>query len=1136
MKSALKHSINYNNKLILAPMVRVGTLPMRLLALEYGADLVYTEELIDWKLMKCKRKVNHIINTIDFVDPVDNNVVFRTCDKEKEKVILQIGTASADRALETAKLVENDVAGIDINMGCPKEFSVKGGMGVALDANVENAKKILETLVSSLSIPVTCKIRIRKSTEETVQHVKELAATGIKAIAIHARNKDERPQHRPHPEVVKEVAEAVDIPVICNGGSKEIEKFSDILQFKKLCGVSSVMIARAAEWNVSIFRPKGMLPLMEVIRKYLAIAIDYDSHPANVKYCIQNMLRELQESEMGKRFLDAQTMEQIAEVFDMKDYCKQKQQEFYEKRLSLSRDIVRETSEEPLPKRIKVDNGKIEENIAFIRANYVKDIDLPKSILHAHTKKKLRTVPSYETEQKDRYFRATLSLGNKKYSSTFWEKNKKNAEQALFTFDAFRASNMTEILTLDYNVNPLWLNDSNTDWADGDEQVEEDREIIYCDAIGPNTELIFDENIPAEFEEEVFAEETFDNFVSSTESIAETPTTTHSRNLLLPQNEVKFKQTLTVNRGLLKTNQRHLEAQKSTDSLPPATPTVSETKKYREKVNFKPTNFVLNEHTMRIFKNKIKAIQKRKQQAIAREMKQRPKKVKQIKASWTPTIVKKVPVKKPEPVNYIPQKPKPIVDPKNSGEIVRVEKAESDIEVDILSNSEDDPVEQMMIPLEDDVSGSTETEEISVDDQDGSWMIDSSLPITDTDNNETQNKLQELKENDESTFKQLESVDIPDAEIILEVSNISNLERFLHSEFFVNRPTKTPERYLKIRNHIISMWNQSKPIYLSKTSARNGLKKCGDVNCISRIHSMLEQIGAINFNCPEVSWIRPLKILYEIFEQNIRNKIQSARMNSMLDKKQKNDENFTHSDDGSHLISMESSDSMVNRIKSRTMHRTQFELIKCQRFSKDNVAPFEVSINLSCLLCLYFHALSSKLEIMGFLGGKCIGNDKLILTRYKPCRTSNQTAINCEMCPVSQVEQSCNLLDEGLLLMGWFHSHPNFPPIPSRTDLKTQAEMQQQFAPNNPFIGFILSCVDMQFKCIYMQRESAYELDVEIINDYGDVRKDLKDVLNVIERDKDYDDTIQKFIECGNNLLRELSIPDNIQKIIEDYI
>lgn len=57
--------LNYENKNILAPMVRVGTLPMRLLALDYGADIVYSEELIDWKFLRSIRRVNGV-NFVEF--------------------------------------------------------------------------------------------------------------------------------------------------------------------------------------------------------------------------------------------------------------------------------------------------------------------------------------------------------------------------------------------------------------------------------------------------------------------------------------------------------------------------------------------------------------------------------------------------------------------------------------------------------------------------------------------------------------------------------------------------------------------------------------------------------------------------------------------------------------------------------------------------------------------------------------------------------------------------------------------------------------------------------------------------------------------------------------------------------------
>lgn len=61
----LEKRLTFDNKVILAPMVRVGTLPMRLLALNYGADIVYTEELIDWKFLKSVRRVNGKVSQYD---------------------------------------------------------------------------------------------------------------------------------------------------------------------------------------------------------------------------------------------------------------------------------------------------------------------------------------------------------------------------------------------------------------------------------------------------------------------------------------------------------------------------------------------------------------------------------------------------------------------------------------------------------------------------------------------------------------------------------------------------------------------------------------------------------------------------------------------------------------------------------------------------------------------------------------------------------------------------------------------------------------------------------------------------------------------------------------------------------------
>lgn len=58
-------------------------------------------------------------------------------------------------------------------------------------------------------------------------------------------------------EAIRKVAERLKIPVIANGGSRDIENYKDVLKFREECGTTSVMIARAAEWNVSIFRKEG---------------------------------------------------------------------------------------------------------------------------------------------------------------------------------------------------------------------------------------------------------------------------------------------------------------------------------------------------------------------------------------------------------------------------------------------------------------------------------------------------------------------------------------------------------------------------------------------------------------------------------------------------------------------------------------------------------------------------------------------------------------------------------------------------------------------------------------------------------------------------------------------------------------
>uniref|UniRef100_A0A4W4E9G5 DRBM domain-containing protein n=1 Tax=Electrophorus electricus TaxID=8005 RepID=A0A4W4E9G5_ELEEL len=413
--------MGFHNQIILAPMVRVGTLPMRLLALDYGANIVFVSSV-------------DVLETVDFVAP-DDRVMFRTCTKEKERVVFQMGTADPERALTVALLVENDVAAIDVNMGCPKEYSTKGGMGSALLSNPDKIEAILTTLVRGVSKPVTCKIRILPTMEETVSLVKRIEKTGVAAIAVHGRMKEERPRHPVHCDYIRAISESVSIPVVASGGSLDIIKTNDDIEtFREETGASSVMLARAAMWNPSIFRSQGALSVDELqyikeLPQYSILcvcpqAVRYDNNTFNTKYCLCQMLRDRVESPMGKRLHAAQTNEEICEVFGMTDYYQMTQAE-----LEARRWVLQATSSPG--HQPAVDGDVITMAVRFERREYPPQIT-PKMYLLEWSRKEKLEQPVYETEQRaqDRAFQSTVTVAKKKYRSTLWCKSKKFAEQA----------------------------------------------------------------------------------------------------------------------------------------------------------------------------------------------------------------------------------------------------------------------------------------------------------------------------------------------------------------------------------------------------------------------------------------------------------------------------------------------------------------------------------------------------------------------------------------------------------------------------------------------------------------------------------------------------------------------------------
>ena len=274
----------FRNSEILAPMVRASTTPLRTLALSHGASLVYTEELVDRSITTpTERIINDELGTIDYrvpkhtysakvqrrlendVDNPDskNGAVLLRIDPtiERHRLIYQMGTGEPNLALDAAMTVVKDVDGIDVNMGCPKKFSVSGGMGSALLSDPKRACDIIQTLRRNIggNIPVSAKIRLLDEDDpnKTVDFVRSLVKAGANAIAIHGRIRGDESHIMARwgtlIEVVrtlKQCGDVTDVPIIVNG---DLYTREDIREMKRRTGCDGIMLARPALYNVSLF-------------------------------------------------------------------------------------------------------------------------------------------------------------------------------------------------------------------------------------------------------------------------------------------------------------------------------------------------------------------------------------------------------------------------------------------------------------------------------------------------------------------------------------------------------------------------------------------------------------------------------------------------------------------------------------------------------------------------------------------------------------------------------------------------------------------------------------------------------------------------------------------------------------------
>lgn len=233
----------FSNRAFLAPMAGVSDAALRLLCKEMGAGLVVTELTSIHAIIAKERQLHSQNKQIsDFIE----------FSQKERPIAIQLFGSNLDALQKAAKIVEPYFDLIDYNMGCPAPHITQQMAGGALLQNEDLTRKIFRTLVSSVQKPVTLKMRAGVENQLVFKNIAKIAQEeGIQMITLHPRTVKQGYSGKSDWNLIKELKEIVNIPVVGNGDVTTPELAKQILD---QTGCDYVMVGRGAMGNPFLFK------------------------------------------------------------------------------------------------------------------------------------------------------------------------------------------------------------------------------------------------------------------------------------------------------------------------------------------------------------------------------------------------------------------------------------------------------------------------------------------------------------------------------------------------------------------------------------------------------------------------------------------------------------------------------------------------------------------------------------------------------------------------------------------------------------------------------------------------------------------------------------------------------------------